>query len=218
MGRYKIKNLLILSTATLLATVCMANAGNLRSNTWRASCNTYYSNSGNDFIFKVKLGEIGGCRSDKVKQNSWDWSERSEVITKNEKMFGKWEWSATINIDRDCRPAYRNTLFQVHAGGYLVSPPSWVGINYDNEFRTNVESSTPHIVPNNPFKLTAKINATREDVKVDYFVNDQLVDSTHRYANGNGYKKMFFKFGIYRVNANCDITQTYTNVKLKKVK
>ena len=89
----------------------MANAGNLRSNTWKASCNTYYSNSGNDFIFNVKLGEIGGCGSDKVKQHSWDWSERSEVITKNEKMFGKWEWSATINIDRDCIPAYRNTLF-----------------------------------------------------------------------------------------------------------
>ena len=172
----------------LLAALCIGrifcSLHILKTKTWKSYLFTTESNSSNDFIFKVKLGEIGGCRSDKVKQNSWDWSERSEVITKNEKMFGKWEWSATINIDRDCRPAYRNTLFQVHAGGYLVSPPSWVGINYDNEFRTNVESSTPHIVPNNPFKLTAKINATREDVKVDYFVNDQLVDSTHRYANG----------------------------------
>ena len=25
------------------------------------------------------------------------------------------------------------------------------------------------------------------------------------------------KFGVYRVNANCDITQIYTNVKLKRV-
>ena len=219
MGRYKIKNLLILSTAALLATVCMANAGNLRSNTWRASCNTYYSNSGNDFIFKVKLGEIGGCRSDKVKQHSWDWSERSEVKTRSDDMFGKWEWSATINIDRDCDPAYRNTLFQVHAGGYLVSPPSWVGINSYNKFKTNVDGSgTSQVVPNSPFKLTAKINATRKDVKVDYFVNDQFVISTHKNSLGNGYNKMFFKFGIYRVNANCDITQTYTNVKLKKIK
>jgi hypothetical protein len=36
-------------------------------------------------------------------------------------MFSKYEWSATIDIDRDCTPALRNTFFQVYAGGYLVN-------------------------------------------------------------------------------------------------
>ena len=49
-------------------------------------------------------------------------------------MFGKWEWSAIIDIERDCKPAYRNTLFQVHTGGHFVNPPSWFGINSYNNF------------------------------------------------------------------------------------
>ena len=133
-------------------------------------------------------------------------------------MFGRFEFSATINIDRDCRPAYRNTLFQVHAGGYLENPPSWFGINSYNKFKTNLPTGgTSVTVPDKPFKLTAKINVTKKDVKVDYFVNDKFVISTHKYSLHNGYKKMFMKFGVYRVNSNCDITQTYTYVKLKRV-
>ncbi len=58
----------------------------------------------------------------------------------------------------------------------------------------------------------------KKDVKVDYFVNDKFLISTHGKALGDGFPKIYMKFGVYRVNANCDITQTYTNVKLKKVK
>ena len=31
-------------------------------------------------------------------------------------------------------------------------------------------------------------------------------------------KSVYVKFGVYRVNSNCNVTQTYTNVKLKKLK
>ena len=214
------KHLFILGTAIVLVAGCMASA-----NTWKSSCNSDYSNPNTGtYIFHVKKGEVGGCPSDKLKQEyggyGWDWSERAEVKTKSNDMFGKWEWSAIIDIERDCRPAYRNTLFQVHAGGHLVNPPSWFGINSYNKFKTNAEGggNTRQFVPKSPFKLTAKIDATRKDVKIDYFVNEQLVTSTHKYSIGNGYDSLFFKFGSYRVNANGDITQIYTNVKLKKVK
>ena len=188
------KHLLILSTVAILASGCMASAY-----TWTASCNSNYSNPSNStYIFDVKLGERGGCPSDKLKQeygsNGWDWYERAEVKTKSNDMFGKWKWSATIDIKRNCRPAYRNTLFQVHAGGNLVNPPSWFGINSYNKFKTNAEGGgdTRHAVPIGSFKLTAKINATRKKVKVDYFVNDQLVTSTLEYSLGNEYDKLYF--------------------------
>ena len=129
------KYLFIVGTAIVLATGCMASA-----DTWRASCNSDYSNPNKGtYIFHVKKGEVGGCPSDKLKQEyggyGWDWSERAEVKTKSNDMFGKWEWSAIIDIERDCRPAYRNTLFLVHAGGHLVNPPSWFGINSYNKFK-----------------------------------------------------------------------------------
>ena len=191
--------------------------------TWKASCGSDYSNpSDGTYIFNVKLGEVGGCESDKVKQdwgygNKWDWSERAEVKTRSDDMFGKWEWSAIIDIDRNCIPALRNTLFQVHAGGYLVSPPSWLGINRFRKFRTNKgRRDTAGRVPDSPFKLTVKINATKKEVDVDYFVNDEFLISTHNKAKRT-YDNLFLKFGVYRVNANCDITQTYTNVKLRKI-
>ena len=128
------------------------------------------------------------------------------------------EWSATIDINRNCIPAMRNTLFQLASGGYLKSPPSWLGINRFNQFRTNKnrqDKAGP--VPDGPFKLTAIVNSTSEQVDVDYFVNDKFLISTHRKIE-KSYNQMYFKFGVYRVNANCDITQTYTDVKLKKVK
>ena len=147
------KHLLILSTVAVLASGCMASA-----DTWKASCGSDYSNpSDGTYIFNVKLGEVGGCESDKVKQdwgtgNKWDWSERAEVLTRSKQMFGKWEWSAIIDIDRNCIPAMRNTLFQVHAGGYLVNPPSWIGINRFKKFRTNEgRRATAGRVPDGPF-------------------------------------------------------------------
>ena len=232
------KNYIALLIGFILLTGCAAYSmtlkdrdGNLVGQTqtysdWRASCGTtdYTKPRKDKYIFIVKKGKVGPCGSDKVKQdhgygNKWDWSERSEVKTNSIDMWGKWEWSATIDIDRQCQPAQRNTIFQVHAGGYLVNPPSWFGINEWNMFRNNQKgnrkgSISP--VPNSPFKLNAKINATKEDVKVDYFVNDKFITSTYSQAPEK-YKNIFFKFGVYRVNSNCDIKQTYTNVKLQRV-
>lgn len=231
------KNYIALLIGFILLTGCTAHSmsridpeGNYVGNTytdWVASCGTkdYTNPSKGQYIFNVENGKVGPCKSDKNKQdhgwgNKWDWSERSEVKTDSIYMWGKWEWSATIDIDRQCMPALRNTLFQVHAGGYMVNPPSWFGINEWNMFRHNLKgnrkgSISP--VPNSPFKLTAKINATKEDVKVDYYVNDEFVTSTYSQAPEK-YTNVFFKFGVYRVNSNCDIKQTYTNVTLKRVK
>ena len=57
-------------------------------NTWKSSCNSDYSNPNKGtYIFHVKKGEVGGCPSDKLKQEyggyGWDWSERAEVKTKS---------------------------------------------------------------------------------------------------------------------------------------
>ncbi len=133
-------------------------------------------------------------------------------------MWGKWEWSATIDIDRNCIPADRNTLFQVFTySDYLKGLPNWLGINRFNQFRTTKNRrDTAGPVPDGPFKLTAIINSTMKQVDIDYFVNDKFLISTHKKIE-KSYNQMYFKFGLYRVNSNCDITQTYTNVKLNRV-
>ena len=166
------KHLFILGTAIVLATGCMA-----RADTWKSSCNGDYSNPNKGtYIFHVKHGEVGPCPSDKIHQDhgygfTYDWSERAEVSTRNKQMFGKFEWSATIDVNRNCIPAMRNTLFQVHAGGYLVNPPSWVGIDRWNKFRNNEKGNSKGSispVPDEPFKLIAKIHTTRKEVTVEF--------------------------------------------------
>jgi len=208
---------LLLTGALLLAT-STANAIE-----WKASCNSDYTNWFGKYTFEVKKGEVGGCKSDKIKQSypiqSWDWSERSEVKSRGHLGLGKYVWSSTIDITRNCKPAWRNTIFQIHAGGHLTNPPSWFGINEHNQFRTvhnimyNNDSTS---VPDSPFELRAEFDITKRSVKVDYYVNDKFVVSTK--DNQGPYKDLFMKFGIYRVNANCDIKQTYTNVNFKRVK
>ena len=125
---------LLLTGALLLATTT-ANAVQ-----WKASCNSNYTNWFGKYTFEVKKGEVGGCDSDKIKQSyriqSWDWSERSEVKSHGHLGLGKYVWSSLIYITRNCKPAWRNTLFQVHGGGYLRNPPSWFGINENNQFKT----------------------------------------------------------------------------------
>ena len=227
--KIQMKHLLIPITAAVLAIGCMAKAEIIPNNTttWKASCKGDYPKTPDrgTYIFHVKHGEVGPCPSDKIHQDhgygfTYDWSERAEVSTRNKQMFGKFEWSATIDVNRNCIPAMRNTLFQVHAGGYLVNPPSWVGIDRWNKFRNNEKGNSKGSispVPDEPFKLIAKIHTTRKEVTVEYFVNDKFLTSTRSKAKRE-YTEMFFKFGIYRVLSNCDITQRYTNVKLKRVK
>lgn len=186
---------------------------------WKPSCNSKYKKSflKNEYTFFVRQGEVGGCNSDKLKQvytgQSWDWSERAEVKSSNITP-GKYVWSADIEIDRKCAPAYRNTLFQIHAGVYLKSPPSWIGINRYNKFRTN--QSHLSVATNVPdkFNLRAEIDFTTERVLVKYFVDNKFVMETKDY--NSPYKEMFMKFGVYRVNSNCNITQIYRNVTVAK--
>ena len=66
------KHLFILGTAIVLATGCITSA-----DTWKSSCKSDCSNpSNNTYIFNVKKGEVGGCPSDKLKQEyggyGWD--------------------------------------------------------------------------------------------------------------------------------------------------
>ena len=194
---------------------------------WRASCNSEYSNpSDGTYIFLVKKGEVGGCPNDSKSGDNgrWKWSERSEVKSTSIPK-GKWEWSAVIDIDRNCKPAYRTTLFQIHSARKGINPPSMIAINEYNKFRTDdgnvhngksVWNKPGNVdVPSDKFKLTAIIHHIQKSVNVDYFVNDKFVVTT-KDSNANP-SEPYLKFGIYRVNSNCDITHTYTDVKVKRV-
>ena len=114
------KHLLIPITAAVLAIGCMAKAEIIPNNTttWKTSCKGDYPKTPDrgTYIFHVKKGEVGGCPNDSKSGDNgrWKWSERSEVKSTSIPK-GKWEWSAVIDIDRNCRPAYRTTLFQVQA-------------------------------------------------------------------------------------------------------
>ena len=190
---------------------------------WQSNCGAKYEKEWfkPNYSFHVKHGEVGGCRSDHLEQNypgygSWKWSERAEVQSKARLGPGKYEWSATIHIDRACeKPALRNTLFQIHAGGYLVTPPSWIGIESNNRFRLTRSGQTYGKVPKEPFELLADIHIERTKVKVDYYVNGKYL-ATNYHFNDKPYEKIFLKFGIYRVNSHCDITQSYKDVKFRK--
>ena len=117
-------------------------------------------------------------------------------------------------------------MFQVHSARKGTNPPSFIGINEYNKFRTDdgnvhngksVWNMPGNVdVPSGKFKLTAIIYHTQKSVNVDYFVNDKFVVNTK--DSSSNPRKPYLKFGIYRVNANCDIKQTYTNVKFKRVK
>ena len=46
----------------------------------------------------------------------------------------------------------------------------------------------------------------QKSVNVDYFVNDKFVVTTK--DSGTNPREPYLKFGIYRVNANCDTKHT----------
>lgn len=190
---------------------------------WEGVCNSTYKKElfKPNYVFTVKQGQVGGCKSDKLAQDhgngyAWSFSERSEVRSSNDLQPGIYEWSALVNIERNCKPALRNTIFQLHAGGYLQTPPSWIGIQKDGKFRLTRSGKTYGYVPDEPFQLKADIYLEKTKSKVDYFVNGEYLATNTHDNQGVPYKKMFMKFGVYRVNANCDITQSYKNVRLKK--
>jgi len=191
---------------------------------WEPNCGASYKK---DFLkpnytFHVKHGEVGGCKSDSLEQYwsptaNWKWSERKEVMSSGRIGKGKYVWSATIDIERNCQPAYRNTLFQLHAGEYMTPPPSFLGINKYNQFRTNQSSTSIGPVPEGPFEVIAEMSITDDRIDVDYYINGKYLTTTVRVnESGKPYRRLFMKFGVYRVNSNCDITQKYYNVKFSK--
>jgi hypothetical protein len=217
-GKFSFKALVITLGFLALSTT------SVKALEWKASCGSKYSNWFGTYTFHVKQGEVGGCPSDKKAQHSWKFSERSEVKSKGRIAVGQYKWSAIIDIERNCKPAYRNTLFQVHDASYMVAPPSWFGINEFNRFRTddgNVHNGKSTWdepgdvdVPTGPFELVALLDVQKRSVKVDYYVNGNFVTSTH--DTDGPFKELYLKFGSYRVNSNCDLTQTYTKVRFKR--
>ncbi len=208
-GKFSLKALVITLGFLALSTT------SVKALEWKASCGSKYSNWFGTYTFNVKQGEVGGCPSDKKAQHSWKFSERSEVKSKGRIAVGKYKWTAIIDIERNCKPAYRNTLFQVHDASYMIEPPSWFGINQFNKFRTNEKRFSDIDVPTGPFELVALLDIQKRSVKVDYYVNGNFVTSTYDTINGS-YKELYLKFGSYRVNSNCDLTQTYTKVRFKR--
>jgi hypothetical protein len=224
-------------------TFAILTATSVQAQQWVSSCGSsswskefFKSN----YTFTVRKGEIGGCEDDSKKHFSgqWDFSERQEVWSKpawraNKNEFGKWEWSATVNIDRACRPALRSTIVQVHGGHNTATkpdgPPSFLAVNYANKFRgaygpfnKNGKSSW-HLgpgdieIPKQPFHVRMQTEWIKEDyIKTDYWIDGKFLGSEK--VDAKGFTKLFIKFGVYRVNSNCNITQAYKNVSLKKIK
>jgi hypothetical protein len=223
------KYLMIVGMLALFTTGCASNntfAGGqtervINSN-WKASCNSKYSYSNGTYTFKVKQGKVGGCPYDRIKQSAgkWEFSERSEVKGKT-LGHGKYEWSATVTIERNCKPSYRSTIVQVHGGQNTaqkpMGPPSFLAENYVGKFRGSKNKGTLVDVPiNEPFDVFMTVDFTKDYINTVYYINgEHVLSEKEKYKLP---KKIYFKFGVYRVNSNCDAKQTYTNVKLKKLK
>ena len=202
--------------------------------TWESSCGSKYKKEffKPNYSFTVYKGDVGGCPSDKKpSKHGWQFSEREEVHSKPRFYNGgKWEWSAVVNIDRACRPAQRSTIVQVHDGlhHHDGGPPSFLAVNAANHFmgayghfkdgRSSWRGGYGDFkVPNKPFHVKMIVDWDKGNfVKTQYWIDGQFLG--HEQIMDKGIKKLYFKFGVYRVNSNCDITQTYTGVKLRKVK
>ena len=225
------KFIVIISAVALLTFSYFAGNANADTNmkgNWIASCNSKYTHSNGTYTFKVMHGEVGGCPDDSKLSNLkdkngkhvWDFSERSEVRFSKKLKHGKYEWSATVNIDYDCKPSFRSTIVQVHTGGNGVErpfgPPSYLAINYVGKFRAVRNKGTIVDVPiKEPFDVVMTIEFTKKMIKASYYVNGEYVLTE---KDNSKEKSIYVKFGVYRVNSNCNVIQTYTNVKLKKLK
>ena len=53
------------------------------------------------------------------------------------------------------------------------------------------------------------IEFTKKIVKASYYVNGEYVLTE---KDNSKEKSIYVKFGVYRVNSNCNVTQTYTIV------
>ena len=64
------------------------------------------------------------------------------------------------------------------------------------------------------WKCSALEAAANEEAEL---TEEEAIESLALTHDKNGpYKELFLKFGTYRVNSNCDITQKYTKVRFNK--
>jgi len=191
-----------------------------RFDRWVPSCGSKFKKfANNSFEFTVEKGSVGGCPSDKLPtpQGDAQWSERAEVTTDEMRLpDGRYYWTATVEINRPCKPSKRVDFFQIHDGGTEGGPPSQLGIEKTDTFKTNQHYETSKTVPNRPFDVFADIHINGDNVTVSYAIDGKHFRTT-KARRETGTDKMYVKFGIYRINSNCTATITHSNVRLVKV-
>lgn len=191
-----------------------------RFDRWVPSCGSKFKRlPNNSFEFMVEKGSIGGCSSDKfpTPQGDAQWSERAEVKTDEMRLpNGRYYWTATVDINRPCTPSKRVDFFQIHDGGKEGGPPSQLGIEKTNTFKTNQHYETSKTVPDGPFDVFADILINGDNVTVSYAIDGKHFRTT-KDRRETGTDKMYVKFGIYRINSNCTTTINHSNVRFVKV-
>ncbi len=180
---------------------------------WRPSCNSIYEHNDNNFVFKLITGVPGGCPGDdKPLQGIYKYKERCE--TKSHYLeIGSYIWSADIEIISDkLLHAGAFYFFQIHDGRLEGHSPSNLLVR-DGEIFLNDINSTGLRFSNNIFNLRCEITIKKDKVKCAYYIDNQFICTTKKSISS----KPYVKFGGYRFNALCDVTQIYRNVNLEKL-
>ena len=207
---------------------CNQSSFNKNLKVWVVSCEEDDPNASkgiqrltdNSFAFTVKQGEVGPCPSDKEpapENSNLKWSERAELTSDNMRLQnGLYQWSATISVQNSCKQlAHRSEIFQVHDGGYIGAPPSNFGYNASGFFKTNPGGTLNVEMPHKSFSFLAHIEVKSKFVKVNYYVDGQLLAATEDEKENTG--KTYVKFGVYRAGSHCAVTHKYENVKFVRV-
>ena len=196
---------------------------------WRHSCHNEWIQRGNYFEFFLKKGTPGKCIGDADSTRYYKFKERSEVRS-TELDQGVYEWSANLEIISDTLfHAKYFSLFQVHGVILTTKPYSSLSVKHSGFNLSSPNSSKD--VPSDLLKYNGKhhINVRvvigKKKVIVRYKIDDKHIGTTSAdklqsdTLDKNFHHasvKPFLKFGAYRWEANCDVTQIYKDVTLIK--
>ena len=195
--------------------------------TWEHSCHNEWIQQGNYFEFFLKKGTPGKCIGDADSTRYYKFKERSEVRS-TELDQGVYEWSANLEIISDkLFHAKYFSLFQVH--GFVNSDaPHYQTINFGKPYsslgvkHSGFNLSSPNSskdVPcdllkyNRKHSINVRVVIGKKKVIVRYKIDDKHVGTTSADKLQSDVKP-FLKFGVYRWEANCDVTQIYKDVTL----
>ena len=188
---------------------------------WKSSCNSVFEQDKNNYVFKLIKGVHGPCPDDELAhpEGNYQFKERSEVKSPVLEI-GKYVWSADIEtIADELIHAKMFYIFQVHGGKNTVGlsfnkssiPPSRFIVLDGNIIVGNFSTDLDFV---NNFNLRCEIKIDKKlNIFCDYYMNDKFIGNTKDSNKG----KPFLKFGAYRWNALCDVTQIYRNVEFKSL-